>query len=231
MTTDSFFATAVAGLIVLFFGSLLLMGGYRFFLVLLPILGFFFGFGLGAQSVQALFGQGFLSTLTSWLVGFGLALIFALLSYVFYVMAVALVGAALGYGVVVGALLAIGLDYGFIVWVAGLIAAIIVGAATVLLNVQKWVVIAATALLGAGTIVGTLLFMFGGLPSAQIAQNPVRAAMQGSWLWTLLFLVLAVIGGIAQYESTRQMEVDAYNRLAEWGGGQPLPTGSEAVAS
>src|SRR5262249_15947269 len=159
-------------------------------------------------------------------VGFGLALIFALLSYVFYVMAVALVGAALGYGVAVGALLAIGLDYGFVVWMVGLIAAIIVGAATVLLNVQKCVVIAPTALLGAGTIVGTVLFMFGGLPSAQVAQNPVRAAMQGSWLWTLLFVVLAVIGGIAQYESTRQMEVETYNRLAELGGGEPVPAGS-----
>jgi len=41
------------------------VGGYRFFIFLLPIWGFFFGFGLGAQAVQALFGDAFLSTVTS----------------------------------------------------------------------------------------------------------------------------------------------------------------------
>ena len=73
MTTDSFFALAIGGMLALFFGTVLLLGGYRFFLILLPILGFFFGFGLGAQTVQALFGGGFLSTVTGWIVGFGVA--------------------------------------------------------------------------------------------------------------------------------------------------------------
>ena len=92
MTSDSFFALAIGGMLALFFGSVLLFGGYRFFMFLLPIFGFFFGFGLGAQTVQALFGGGFLSTVTSWIVGFGMALIFALLSYMFYFVAVGLIG-------------------------------------------------------------------------------------------------------------------------------------------
>src|SRR6187551_1705396 len=66
MTNDSFFALAVGGVITLFFGTLLLFGGYRFFMFLLPIWGFIFGFGLGAQTIQALFGDAFLATVTSW---------------------------------------------------------------------------------------------------------------------------------------------------------------------
>ena len=62
MSTDSFFALAVTAVIALFFGSVLAFAGYRFFLVLLPIFGFLFGFGLGAQTIQAIFGEGFLST-------------------------------------------------------------------------------------------------------------------------------------------------------------------------
>ena len=90
MTTDSFFAVAVAAVIALFFGAVVAFAGYRFFLVLLPIWGFFFGFGLGAQTIQALFGEGFLSTITSWAVGFGVAVVFAGLSYLFYFIGVGL---------------------------------------------------------------------------------------------------------------------------------------------
>ena len=77
MTTNSFFALAVAGLLMLLLGAVLAFGGYRFCAVLLPIFGFLFGFGFGAQMVQALFGEGFLATLTSWAVGLFFALSFA----------------------------------------------------------------------------------------------------------------------------------------------------------
>src|SRR5215475_4857202 len=125
MTQESFFAVAIGAMIALFFGSLLLFGGYRFFLFLLPIWGFFFGFALGAQSVQALFGDAFLATVTSWAVGFIVALVFALLSYLFYFAAVAVIGGALGYTLAVGLLEAIGLNFGLIVWLVGIVVAVI----------------------------------------------------------------------------------------------------------
>jgi len=45
-----------ATMIALLMGLVICFGGYRLFLVLLPIWGFFFGFALGAQTIQALFG-------------------------------------------------------------------------------------------------------------------------------------------------------------------------------
>jgi hypothetical protein len=227
MTTDSFFALMIGGMIALLFGMVLLFGGYRFLWVLLPILGFFFGFGLGAQTVQALFGGGFLSTITSWVVGFCVAVIFAMLSYLFYFMAVALIGGALGYVVGVGLLEAIGLDFGFLVWMIGIVLGIAVAGAVLAFNIQKYVVIIGTAIIGAGIIVGTFLFMFGGLPSAQVAANPVRVAMQNSAFWSIVFILLALLGGIAQYESTRYVEVETYNRFAEMYGGETKPVGAE----
>src|SRR5262249_46909648 len=174
MTTDSFFALAVSGLLVLFLGSVLAFAGYRFFLVLLPVLGFFFGFGFGAQTMQALFGQGFLATVSSWVVGLLFAIPFALFSYLFYIFAVAMVAAALG----AGGMQAIGFDFGILVWLVGVVLAMVFVVGTLLLNIQKYVVIAATALLGAGLVVGTLVFLFDGLTGAQTAANPVRAALQ-----------------------------------------------------
>lgn len=225
MTNDSFFALALGGTIALFFGAMLLFSGYRFLWVLLPILGFFFGFGLGAETVQALFGGGFLSTITSWVVGFCVAMIFAALSYLFYFMAVGLIGGALGYAIGVGLLEAIGLNFGFIVWLVGIVLGIAVAAAVLVFNVQKYAVIVATAVLGAGVIIGTFLFLFGGLPAAQVAENPVRAAMSQSFWWTLMFVILALLGIAGQFESTRHVEVDTYNRFSEMYGGEPAPVG------
>ncbi len=212
MTNESFFGLAVAGIIALLFGAALLFSGYRFFIFLLPIWGFFFGFALGAQTVQALFGDAFLSTVTSWVVGFVIALVFAVLAYLFYFVAVALIAGGLGYGLGVGILEAIGVNFGVLVWLVGVVAAVVVAALVLALNIQKIVIVIATALLGAEVIVGTFLFLFGGLPEAQLLQNPVHIALQTSPLWTVMFIVLAVLGMVAQFRSTRRVEVASYNR-------------------
>ena len=201
---------------MLFLGFVLAFGGYRFFLVLLPIFGFIFGLGFGAQLTQALFGGGFLATATSWVVGLVFAVAFAAFSYLFYLFAVSFVAFALGYTLGVGVLEALGLDFGFLVWLVGALLGIAVAFGALMLNLQKYVVIAATAVLGAGLVVGTLLFLVGGLPPAETVANPVRAALQGSPLWLLLFLAVAVVGAVAQYQTTRRWEVETYNRLSEW---------------
>jgi hypothetical protein len=212
MTNDSFFALLLASSIALFFGFVLTFGGYRFFLVLLPIFGFFWGFGFGAQTIQAWFGVGFFATVTSWVVGFIVAMIFAVLSYLFWFAAVAIVAAALGYSLGVAVMEAIGLDFGFIVWLVGAVVGTIVAVGAIALNVQKWIVIIATAVLGAGVIVGTFLYLFGGVPPGQLAANPVRLVLQTSPFWLVVFVVLAAVGIAAQYASTRQWELETYNR-------------------
>lgn len=225
MTGDSFFATAIAGMLVLLFGSVLLFGGYRFMIVLLPILGFVFGFGFGAQTIQAVLGDGFLSTTTSWIVGFGMALVFALLSYVMYFSAVALASGALGYLLVVGILQAIGFNFGFFEWLVGVVAGVALAVVTLAFNIQKWVVIAATAILGAAVILGTFLFLFSGVPPSTLAENPVHTAIQGSLYYAVMFLVLVLAGGTFQHASTVNLETDAFNRFAEFAG-ETEPTGS-----
>jgi len=57
-------------LIALLFGLLLCFSGYRLFIVLLPIWGFFAGFALGANSLQLIFNGSLLGDVTSWVVGF-----------------------------------------------------------------------------------------------------------------------------------------------------------------
>ncbi len=214
MTTDSFFVLACGSLIAFLFGLTMVFSGYRLFLVLLPIWGFFFGLALGAQSLQALFGDAFLATITSWMVGFIVGAIFAVLSYLFYIFAVAIIAGSAGYALAVGLLTWIGLDMGLIVWLIGIVAGIALAAVAILFNLQKWVIIIATAIGGVGVIIGTFVMLFSPT-AASLFESPVRAVLSTSPLLAILALVLVVLGVVVQARNTRRYEVVAYNRWEE----------------
>jgi hypothetical protein len=210
MGTESFLALACGGLIALMFGTVLTFAGYRLFLILLPIWGFFFGLVFGAQTMQALFGEGFLATITSWVVGFIVAVVFAVLSYLFYLFAVALVAGSLGYAIAVGLLTWLGMSMNWLVWLIGIVAAIALVIVTLLFNLQKWVIIGATAILGAGEIIATFIMLFN--PHADALANPVKTALSTSWLLALVFLAMAVFGIVVQVRNNRSYNIEAYNR-------------------
>jgi len=201
-------------MIALLIGLVVTFGGYRFFLILLPIWAFFFGFGLGAETLQVIFGVGLLATVTSWVVGFIVGAIFAVLSYLFYIVAVALLAGSFGYGLAVALLTAIGLNFGFIVWVLGIVAGIIVAVVVLIFNIQKYAIIVITALGGTGAIIFTLLAMFGNLTPAQMMLNPVMTAISNSFWWLLFYLVLAIAGIVVQIGANRSYELESYNRFS-----------------
>jgi hypothetical protein len=210
MIGESFLALACAGLIALIFGTTLTFAGYRFFLFLLPVWGFFFGLALGAQTVQALFGDAFLATITSWVVGFIVAVIFAVLSYLFYFFAVILISGSLGYAVTVGILLYFGMNMNFLTWLIGIVVAIAVAFVTIRFNLQKWVIMIATSVLGASVVIGTFVLMFN--PASKFLENPVKAALSTSWLLTLVFLAMAIFGVVVQYRQNKTYVIESYDR-------------------
>jgi len=203
-----------ATLIALLVGLVICFGGYRLFLILLPIWGFFFGFALGAETMQALFGMGFLATVTSWVVGFVVAAVFALLSYLFYAVGVALLAGSLGYALGAGFMNLIGLDWNWLVWLVGIVVGIVAVIVTFYFNLQKYVIIGATAIGGAAAIVGTLMFGVIGMTLAKFFENPIRNALSDSPLWAIFFLVMAVAGIAVQIMTTRAYEIEPYeNRI------------------
>jgi hypothetical protein len=203
-----------ATLIALLLGMVLCFGGYRLFLILLPIWGFFFGFALGVETMQALFGQGFLSTVTSWVVGFAVAAVFGLLSYLFYAVGVALLAGSLGYALGAGFMNLIGLDWNWLVWLVGIAVGVVAVIVTFYFNLQKYAIIAATAIGGAAVIVGTLMFGYVGMTLASFFENPIRTALEDRPLWTIIFLILAAAGIVWQIMTTRTYVIEPYeNRI------------------
>lgn len=201
--------------IALLFGLVVAFGGYRLFLFLLPIWGFFAGFVLGAQTIDYLFNTGLFATVTGWVVGFFVGLIFAVLSYLFYFIAVGIISFSLGYGATVGILGWIGLEGGFLLWLIAVVIGVLVALAVYALNIQKYAIIVATAVGGTGIIIYTLLVLFNGALAVSLLENPVRLAIDNSFWWLLFFLIVAGLGIVAQIQANRSFEADAYNRLAE----------------
>lgn len=199
MTFELFCMTIIALLI----GMAVAFNGYRWFVILLPVWGFIFGFGLGAETMQALFGTAFLAEVSSWVVGFFAGLIFAVLSYLFYFIGVALFAGSAGYALGVGLLGLIGVDFGLVAWLVGVVVGVVVAAVTIILNIQKWVIIFFTATGGAGVIVGSLLFALGVINVADLGENAVQAALQDSIFWTIIYLVLAILGFLSQFATTQ----------------------------
>jgi hypothetical protein len=210
MVTDSFLSLACAGLIGILFGLALCFAGYRLFLFLLPIWGFVFGISLGAQTVQALLGQAFLATVTSWVIGLIVGVVFAVLAYLFYILAVAIIAGSLGYSVAVGILLALGMQMNFLVWIIGIVAAVALAIITIRFNLAKWVIIIATSVLGAGVMVGAVMLMFN--PASTVLENPVRALLSTSPLLTILFIIVAVMGVVLQVKQNQNFTIDSYDR-------------------
>lgn len=192
--------------------------GYRVFLVLLPIWGFFAGFWLGAQAIALLLGSGFLATTTSFAVGFAVGLVFAVLSYLFFVVGVAIVAGAIGAALGTGLMAALGFDTGLLVTLVGLVSAIVVAVVTLWFNIQKYVIIVATALAGANLIVLSPLLLFGQvtLDELEAAGSSIGPILRDSWFWLIIWMALAVFGVVVQIRANREWEFTADRYVEGW---------------
>jgi hypothetical protein len=208
------FLLILLALVALGLGAVLLLVGYRFFLLLLPIWGFVAGLWLGAETVSILLGEGFLVSVTGLAVGFVVGLIMAILSYLFYAVGVLLLGASFGYWLTAGLMYAIGFESGFLVTIAGVITAIIFATLTVMLDVKKHLAIIMTAFGGAGGISLAILLIFGVIVPEQLQAGGAAAlagVIEDSVFWLLIWLALAIGGIIFQESTTREYYIE-YDR-------------------
>ena len=182
--------------------------GFRVFLILLPIWGFFAGFIFGANGVDYLLGDGFLATTTGWVVGFLLGLLFAVLSYLYYWVAVILLGGALGYQLTMGLLHWIGFEAdGILAFILALGGGAIFAVGFFLLQMPAVLVIVATAISGAGaTIAGVAIGL--GLVDIESSTGGIfglHTEWDLGWLGIIAAVALAFAGAIYQTRTIADM--------------------------
>ncbi|HEY6285879.1 MAG TPA: DUF4203 domain-containing protein [Ktedonobacteraceae bacterium] len=198
------FQDFLIGALVLLVGALFCFAGYRFFRILITIWGFFAGFNLGTAAMTALFNNAFLQTTTGIVLGIVIGLVFAALAYFFYYFAVVLLGATAGYDLGSGFIGAIGLNNpGFIAVIVGVALAVVFALVILLFNLPKLLIMVFTALGGAVAMLAGLLILLGQVKTAYLQYGDAVALVRASWFWTIVAIVIAVVGFLAQWRTNQ----------------------------
>ncbi len=207
------FQAIVVGLFAILVGLAFAFSGYRLFLILLPVWGFFTGFFFGAEMISVIFGTGFLADVTGFIVGFFFALIFAVASYLWYWLAVTLLGGTVGYAVGIGLVGFMGISNNFINVVIGLLFAVVFAVATLWLRMPKYLAIVLTAAGGGFAAIAGLAILFGKLKVADLGTkgSTIGAIQDLSWLWLTAAIVLTIVGILYQTRTTSAAAVIAYS--------------------
>jgi hypothetical protein len=196
------------GIVIGLIGLAVCFFGLRFWFILLPVFGAVIGFYIGARLIQDIFGTGFLSTATSWIVGIILGIGFALLSWFIWYAGAIIMAGAVGASLFSGILHAIFTNpWGWVAFIVALLGAILFAVGALMLNLPIYIIIVNSALGGAALAIAGVLTMLGTITTGELANGAAVAVVdearyQGAgWLWVLLWIILAILGIFYQLRS------------------------------
>lgn len=197
---------------ILFAFALLAVGllsatvGARLAKNLMPLFGLFAGTVIGYTGVQAVFGTGILSSTMAVFVAFAVGVLIALLSYVFFDMAVTLLMGLTLASVFSYLGIALGLrENGFVVFMLS-VAGLIVGIRYALNNpTTEAFLIYLTSFMGVAMILASVLLISGDLTTSELYGNGiVRSTLEvasQSFLWFLAWLGGSMVAAQVQVSS------------------------------
>jgi hypothetical protein len=206
-----FFQTVFTSLLVIMLGLALCFTGYRFFTILISIWGFIAGFQFGATIFTNLFGQGFLSTVISWVVGLLVAIFAAAIAYLFYAAAVVLLAGFVGYQLGIGIMAGLGFEDGWVTFLVGLLVGVALVALAIYLHFPKALILILTSLAGAELLLGGIFLALGRISLTGLRFGAVGAMVRDSWFWGLLYLAIAAVGFYFQWRTTQNFVVEEYS--------------------
>jgi hypothetical protein len=200
--------TTAIGVIAVLIGILACFAGYRVFRIVLPILGFIIGLGVGAQLAEAVLGEPYLDSLTSWVVAIVVGLVFAAIAFVWWYLSVALTIAGLGYAIGFGGATGAGADAAMAP-IAGIVVAVVFALAAIVLRIPAAIVIVMSSFWGASAIVGGGLVLLGRIGVADLRNGSVDVVIGESTGIFLIWLALAVVGMAVQWMTRPEVEAPA----------------------
>lgn len=183
----------ILAIVLLIVGLAVSLLGLKMFRILLPLIGLVGGAMTGFIGFQSVFGKGFVSTSIAVFVAIAVGLILALLSYVFFELALWIYTALLGASAFSYLGIALGLqNNGFVLFLLGLFG-FIVGA--MLASSQHYsvsIVMTLTSFVGVAFILASVFLMAGSVTVDQLNETGVIKTMlqvvDQSFLWFFVWL-------------------------------------------
>lgn len=210
-------AEVILGLAAIALGLVVTFAGLQVFFATLPIIGFIFGFMLGGAFVQAIFGDGFLSTLTSWIVGLAVGVAFAAVAalwwYVGALISAGSFGALLGTGLVK----AFGGTSDWLLVIFGIAGFAVLFMIAFVLALPVYIVIFNSGFVGATVVIAGFLLLFQQIKTEEIGHGPAVAILNESWWLTIPWLALAIVGIVTQLAKMATVTLPDDRWTPAWG--------------
>lgn len=201
-------------------GLLASLLGFKLFKVLLPIVGLVSGTLVGFAGFQGVFGKGTVSTTVAVFVAITVGLVMALLSFVYFEIAVTVLAAIIGASALSYLGVALGLDKdGFVVFllaVAGFIIGLIAAGSG---TMSASLVMTVTSMAGVAFILAGIFLIAGSVSLEQLNNDgvirTVVSVVDQSFLWLFVWLAGSIITMRAQVRTAvSDFMVDTYEFTA-----------------
>lgn len=211
-------ADVLLGAVAVLIGLALALRGWVYLRLLIPIWGAFAGFFVGAGLVTAIAGDGFLATVLGWVVGFGVALLFGILAYLYYEVSVIIAMGAIGFSLAAALMVALGMTWSWLIVLIGLAAAMLFAVFAIVGNMPKILLIVFSATSGATIAVAGLMLITGVLDIADLSAGATTERIDEDWWWWLVYAVIAIIGILAQVRLLDAVSASLREQWREAGG-------------
>ena len=190
-------------------GGISALIGVKLFRVLLPLVGFIAGTMVGFGGVQAVFGTGAVSTTIAVIMAVIVGSIMALLSFLFYEIAIVVLSIIIGASFMTYLGVAIGLENaGFILFLLGLAGGILGFMVAMFNNLSVSFIIAATSMLGVGYILAGVLLIVGAVTLDNLSNGGIIPAVvetvDQSFLWLFVWIAGTIVAMNVQAAALKQ---------------------------
>jgi hypothetical protein len=194
------------GLLAIVVGLALCFYGYAALRLVIAIWGAFAGFFIGAGVTASITGEGFLATGLAWTIGLVTALVFGLIAYLYYAVSVVIGMGAMGFALGTTLMAALGVSWSWLVVLVGVVVGVLLAFLAIAGDLPMLILAILGAFAGASVTISGVLLVIGVLDRDDLASPETTESVQLGWWWTAAYLVLAVVGLVAQLRSveTRQ---------------------------
>lgn len=193
----------LVGIVAVLAGLMLCFRGYWTLRLVLSIWGALIGFGLGSAAATWISEDSYLATALGWILGVALALLFAVLAYLYYAVGVILSLGTMGFALGAAATGALGVSWDWVIVGVGVAVGLVVALLAIVVDVPMFLLVVLSSLAGAAVIIAGIMLLTGVLDTADFNSSTVTENIDGHWFWTLGFAALALVGVLSQLTHTR----------------------------
>lgn len=210
----------VVGIIAVLVGALLCFRGYVTMRLIISLFGAFVGFLLGAGLVAGVTDSGFGQLALSWLVGIVGAVLFGILAYFSYQLAVIIGMAGIGFTLGTSLMAVLGVGSQTATVAVGVVAAILLAVIAIATDLPAIILVILTALAGASITLTGIMVIAGAVGLDRLTVEGVGAEMSTGWIWYVVYAALALLGALAQF---RAIAGRRRPMRQQWGAPMPAP--------